>query len=38
MELRDTIGKVEIDYSRYLGEDLYCDGDIEDTMLDIAQN
>ena len=38
MELRDKIGKIEIDYSRYLGEDLYCDGEIEDTMLDIAQN
>ena len=30
MELRDKIGKIEIDYSRYLGEDLYCDGEIED--------
>ncbi|MCR4749160.1 MAG: class I SAM-dependent methyltransferase [Lachnospiraceae bacterium] len=38
MELRDTIGKVTLDYSKYPGEDLYCDGDIEDTMLDIAKN
>ena len=38
MELRDTIGKIEIDYSRYSGQDLYCDGEIEDTMLDIAKN
>ena len=38
MELRDTIGKITLDYSRYPGEDLYCDGAIEDTMLDIARN
>lgn len=38
MELRDTIGKITLDYSKYPGEDLYCDGAIEDTMLDIAKN
>lgn len=38
MELRDTIGKIELDYSRYPGEDLYCDGEIEEKMLDIARN
>ena len=38
MELRDTIGKITIDYSHYPGEDLYCDGAIEDEMLDIAKN
>lgn len=38
MELRDTVGKITIDYSHYPGEDLYCDGAIEDEMLDIAKN
>lgn len=38
MELRDTIGKITLDYSKYPGEDFYCDGAIEDTMLDIAKN
>lgn len=38
MVLSDQIGKVKIDYSHYPGEDLYCDGAIEDEMLDIAMN
>lgn len=31
------IGKVILDLSRYPGEDKYCDGDIEDTLLEIAR-
>lgn len=38
MELRDTIGKITLDYSHYPGEDLYCDGAVEDEMLEIARN
>ncbi len=38
MELREQIGKITLDYSKYPGEDYYCDGAIEDTMLDIAKN
>lgn len=35
---RETIGKVVLDYSRYPGEDFYCDGAIEDELLDIVQH
>lgn len=38
MDLRETIGKITLDYSKYPGEDYYCDGIIEDEMLDIARN
>lgn len=38
MELRDTIGKITLDYSHYSGEDLYCDGAVEDDMLKIARD
>lgn len=38
MELKETIGKITLDYSKYPGEDYYCDGAIEDTMLEIASN
>ena len=38
MELRDTIGKITLDYSHYPGEDLYCDGTVEDEMLEIARD
>ncbi|MCM1541470.1 MAG: class I SAM-dependent methyltransferase [Blautia sp.] len=34
----DEIGKVKLDYSKYSGEDLYCDGAVEDELLDIARN
>lgn len=37
-EFIEQIGKITLDYSKYPGEDLYCDGAIEDTMLDIAKN
>lgn len=32
----DVIGKVKLDYSKYSGEDLYCDGAVEDELLDIV--
>lgn len=38
MDLKETIGKITLDYSKYPGEDFYCDGIIEDEMLDIAKN
>ena len=34
----DKIGKVTLDLTRYPGEDKYCDGDIEDTLLEIARD
>jgi len=33
----ETIGKVRIDTTCYPGEDLYCDGDIEDRILQLVQ-
>ena len=33
----EKIGRVKLDYSRYLGEDLYCDGAVEDEILDIVK-
>lgn len=33
----EEIGKIKLDYSRYPGEDLYCDGAVEDELLEIAQ-
>ncbi len=34
----EEIGKVKLDYSHYSGEDLYCDGAVEDELLDIVRN
>ena len=34
----EEIGKVKLDYSRYPGEDFYCDGKVEDEILDIVRN
>ena len=34
----EKIGKITLDYSHYPGEDFYCDGDIEQELLDIAKN
>jgi len=34
----EKIGSVNLDYTFYPGEDLYCDGQIEDKILDIAKN
>ncbi len=38
MENREQIGKVWLDLSKYPGEDFYCDGAVEDEILDIAKN
>ena len=36
--MTEKIGKITLDYKFYPGEDLYSDGDIEEEMLEIAQN
>lgn len=33
----EQIGKITLDYSKYPGEDLYCDGTVEDELLDLAK-
>lgn len=33
----EKIGSVKLDYSQYHGEDLYCDGTIEDELLEIVK-
>ena len=33
----EEIGKIKLDYSKYSGKDLYCDGAVEDELLDIAK-
>lgn len=35
--LMEEIGKVKLDYARYGGQDLYCDGEVEDELLEIAR-
>ena len=34
----EEIGKIKLDLTHYPGEDLYCDGDVEDELLAIARN
>lgn len=34
----EKIGKVTLDYSKYPGEDFYCDGAVEDELLEIVRN
>lgn len=34
----EEIGKVKLDYSKYPGEDLYCDGAVEDELLQIVKD
>lgn len=34
----EIIGKIKLDYTYYPGQDLYCDGDIEDELLEIVKN
>lgn len=34
----EEIGKIKLDLTRYPGEDYYCDGDVEDELLEIARN
>ena len=38
MENIEHIGKITLDYSKYPGEDFYCDGTVEDEILDIVKN
>lgn len=33
----EEIGRIKLDYSKYSGEDLYCDGAVEDELLEIAR-
>lgn len=35
--MTEKIGKITLDLSRYPGEDLYCDGAVEDELLEIVQ-
>ena len=35
---QERIGKILLDYSYYPGEDLYCDGQIEEELLEIARD
>lgn len=35
--MKEQIGKVTLNYEKYSGRDLYCDGPIEDTLLEIAK-
>ncbi|MCM1262383.1 MAG: class I SAM-dependent methyltransferase [Butyrivibrio sp.] len=37
-EIIEEIGKIKLDLSQYPGEDYYCDGEIEDELLNIARN
>ena len=37
-EQRMKIGKIDIDETCYPGEDLYTDGDVEDILLELAEN
>ena len=32
----ECVGKIKLDYSKYPGEDFYCDGQIEDELLEIV--
>ncbi len=36
--MTDKIGKITLDLTHYPGEDLYCDGKVEDELLDITKN
>lgn len=33
----ETIGRVKLDYSKYPGKDFYCDGNVEDELLEIVK-
>lgn len=37
-EYLTTVGKVKLNLKHYPGEDYYCDGDIEDTLLEITRD
>ena len=36
--MTETIGKIKLDLSKYPGQDFYCDGAVEDEILDIVKN
>jgi len=36
--MTETIGKITLDLSKYPGQDYYCDGAVEDEILDIVKN
>ena len=36
--MEDIIGNVVINYDNYPGEDFYCDGEVEDELLEIVKN
>ena len=36
--MTEQIGKVTLDLSHYPGEDYYCDGTVEDEILEIVKN
>ncbi len=38
MENKERIGNITLDYSKYPGEDFYCDGAVEDELLRIARD
>lgn len=38
MDNIEEIGKIKLNLTHYSGEDLYCDGDIEDELLNITRN
>ena len=38
MERTEYVGKLLLDYSYYSGEDYYCDGKVEDELLEIVRN
>lgn len=37
MEKMEQIGKITLDYTFYPGEDFYCDGEVEDKMLELSK-
>lgn len=36
--MREKIGKITLDYKHYPGNDFYCDGDVEDELLEIVKS
>ena len=36
--MTEQIGKIKLDLTHYPGEDFYCDGQIEDELLEITKN
>lgn len=36
--MREKIGKITLDYKHYPGKDFYCDGDVEDELLEIVKS